>query len=86
MEEESQYTGGKIGNEKQGLTVVSNYLNSDHIRWCRYQIHGAMVVRSLMTSSSICLLGGFTIFQKFEFDLVQLIHGAYHISKHGEGN
>ena len=28
-------------------------------------------------------LGGFTIFQKFEFDLVQLIHGAYQISKHG---
>lgn len=31
-------------------------------------------------------LGGSTIFQKFEFDLVQLIHGAYHISKHSEGN
>ena len=34
----------------------------------------------------LCRLGGFTIFQKFEFDKVQLIHGAYHISKHGEGN
>ena len=29
------------------------------------------------------ILGGFTIFQKFEFDKVQLIHGAYQIPKHG---
>ena len=35
---------------------------------------------------NISTLGGSTIFQKFEFDLVQLIHGAYHISKHSEGN
>ena len=40
----------------------------------------------IITIHSISTIGGSTIFQKFEFDLVQLIHGAYHISKHSEGN
>ena len=42
--------------------------------------------RSNLQAQLMGRLGGSTIFQKFEFDLVQLIHGAYHISKHSEGN
>ena len=47
---------------------------------------GPAYISSYMYMYDVYTLGGSTIFQKFEFDLVQLIHGAYHISKHSEGN
>ena len=61
-----------------GRCIINNIFLED--------MKGPAYISTYMYMYDVYTLGGSTIFQKFEFDLVQLIHGAYHISKHSEGN
>ena len=77
-------------NRHVSLTRVSRIEGHSTIQ---FQVNSSVIYhyipgykQTLDTNPNLCALGGSTIFQKFEFDLVQLIHGAYHISKHSEGN
>ena len=68
-----------------GILETILYVINMHIG---YVIFGAVDVGAshYRIYQNTYLLGGFTILQKCEFVKVQLIHGTYHKSKHGEGN
>ena len=68
------------------LVLVNSLTGIIGTQWYASEENYEQVPYIPIKTMNVCELGGSTIFQKFEFDLVQLIHGAYHISKHSEGN